>query len=214
VTCSASPSPSLFGYSPLAAQAAKKLGFDEDFLAEPFGDQEVQINQNSLGIPSEIKVVVPVFPEIKVKHDIPQSIKVDDIPPIRLVTEDAVPTEIKIIGQDTIPRTITLDASNVPEAIKLDASRLPNALQLQVPSEFPEIKVDASDLPREIEVTGIPDSLEVKIPSEIVAKLEVPENLEVPLVYKGGPVPVEFGKSTVIGEDDSPCFKLVPCSPK
>jgi len=209
---------SMFGYSPLAAQAAKRLGFDEDFLAEPFeSEPTVEINPNSLGIPSEIKIIAPVFPEIRIKHDIPETLKLDvpKIPNIQVELKDIIPTDIQIIGQDTIPRTIELNASNVPEAIKLDASEIPAALILEPASDFPEkIQLDASGLPKEIPVTGIPDSIEVKIPSEITARLEVPENIEVPLVYKGGPVPIEFGKSTLAGDGEAPCFQLIPCNPK
>jgi hypothetical protein len=79
---------------------------------------------------------------------------------------------------------------------------------------FPDIKIDASSIPETIKVTGIPESIEVKIPSEIKAKLEIPENLEIPLVYKGGPVPIQFDSSNLFGAEDRPCFALVPCEPK
>ena len=71
-------------------------------------------------------------------------------------------------------------------------------------------------MPKTIEVTGIPESIEIKgqIPSEIFIK--APENLEVPLVYKGGPIPIQLDmKSLSNGSDEeTPCFALVPCPKK
>jgi hypothetical protein len=76
------------------------------------------------------------------------------------------------------------------------------------------IRVDGSEIPDVIKVVGIPDVIEVKMPSEIVAKLEVPENLEIPLVYKGGPVPIQFDTSNLLEGEERACFALVPCNKK
>ena len=51
------------------------------------------------------------------------------------------------------------------------------------------------------------------MPEEIIAKLEIPDNLEVPLVYKGSPIPIQFD-NTNLGDGSGPCFTLVPCDPK
>jgi hypothetical protein len=48
---------------------------------------------------------------------------------------------------------------------------------------------------------------------EIIASLEIPENLEIPLVYKGPPIPVQF-ESTLGDNENQPCFTLVPCNPR
>jgi len=42
----------------------------------------------------------------------------------------------------------------------------------------------------------------------------VPENLEVPLVYRGGPVPVQFDSSSLAADGEQVCFALVPCGKK
>src|SRR5438128_1510715 len=62
----------------------------------------------------------------------------------------------------TIPRMITI-AHSIPEQIKLVS-------EINIPKE---IKIDASDLPRKIDVVGIPESIQVihNIPQEITVKL-------------------------------------------
>src|SRR5690606_6387546 len=106
--------------------------------------------------------------------------------------------------------------TNMPSVVKLDASELPRTIMLEIPSNFPSVlKLDASDIPSSIQVTGIPQSIELKgfVPSEIMIK--APENLEVPLVYKGGPIPFEFSsKKFTDGNDDLPCFAFLPCPQK
>lgn len=188
---------------------------DDDFIdALSLEDDINTIEAEDIGIPSEIKVIAPDIPDVKLLHDIPQRIRLDavDIPKIIQVrAEKPIPEVIEIKGT-SIPKSIELDASNVPRAIKLDTSDLPSAIPLEVPKDF-GIKLDASDVPETIQVVGIPDAIELKgeIPKEIIAKLEVPENIEIPLVYKGGPVPLELKMPKGESDENGPCFMLVPC---
>jgi len=78
------------------------------------------------------------------------------------------------------------------------------------------IKIDASDLPDCIRVTGIPDSIVVdsNIPDKIVAEFQMPEDVKVPLVYEGGPIPVKFTEANITDDNGDTCFRLVPCNPK
>jgi len=187
----------------------------EDFV-DDFDNDEFDIEINDLGIPSEIKVVVPKFPEIKVTHDIPEFINVNSDVPQRIVVyqADPIPKEIKIVNESVFPSTIKIDSSGIPDSIKIDSSSIPGYISL-VAVDIPEkIRIDGSEIPDTIKVVGIPESIEVKMPSEIVAKLQVPENLEIPLVYKGGPVPVQFDNSNLLGGDEQACFALVPCNKK
>jgi hypothetical protein len=188
---------------------------DENFV-DDFNTDNFDIEISDLGIPSEIKVVVPKFPDIKITHDIPKFIDIkSDIPnKIVLYQADLIPKEIKIINESVIPSVIALDSSSVPNSIRIDATAVPGFISL-VPVDIPSaIRLDGSEIPEFIRVVGIPDSIEVKMPSEIVARLEVPENLEIPLVYKGGPVPIQFDASNLMGGDEQACFALVPCNKK
>jgi hypothetical protein len=200
-----------------------KNRFDSQSLDDNFIDDfdenqamQVQIDNSELGIPSEIKIIAPEFPDIKITHNIPEVISVQSTLPSRIELYQENPIlhahEIKLIN-DVLPNTIEIKADNIPKSIKLDSSSLPSSISLAVP-DFPSIKIDASGIPDSIKVVGIPDSIEIKMPSEITAKLELPENLEVPLVYRGGPVPIQFDASNLSGGDGAPCFQLVPCDPK
>ena len=188
---------------------------DENFV-DDFNTDNFDIEISDIGIPSEIKVVVPKFPDIKITHDIPKFIDIkSDIPnKIVLYQADLIPKEIKIVNESVIPSVISIDSYGVPSSIKIDATSVPGFISL-VPVDIPSaIRLDGSEVPESIRVVGIPDSIEVKMPSEIVARLEVPENLEIPLVYKGGPVPIQFDTSNLLGGDEQACFALVPCNKK
>jgi hypothetical protein len=177
----------------------------------------IEIETADLGIPNEIKVVAPEIPDVKLRHDLPTEIwlRAPVISDIKIVGPlEPLPVSIDIVGGDEIPHTIEVKAENLPSSITLDASAVPEAIRLEVPADFPTtIRIDASDIPRTIQVVGIPDSIELKghIPSEIL--LKAPENLEVPLVYKGGPIPIQFDMKSFKGEgdEDAPCFAIVPC---
>jgi hypothetical protein len=216
------PSPSLMAtplrHSPLIAEVVKNLGFGEPLdINPPKPPIKEEPQAFDLGIPSEIIVVAPEMPNIKVVHDLPPTIALDvpSIPDVKLAWKDEpIPSEIRIVNETTLPRTINVIASEIPEAIKIDAAAIPTTLRLEPISNFPsKIELDTSEMPTELKVTGIPDSIDVKIPSEIVARLEVPENLEIPLVYKSGPIPIEFPKNSVPGTDnEAPCFHIIPCN--
>lgn len=200
------------GASPLRAARVTA----DDLLDETFQDTMdsiIQIDSDSLGIPSQIEIVVPKFPDLKLRHNLPESIELKSSLPesIELVQKIPLPTEILL--RSSVPDTIKLDSKDIPRSIPIDASGLPESIKLEIP-EMPKIKVDASDIPDSIKVIGIPDTIVVKMPSEIVARLEMPENLEVPMVYKGGPIPFRFDSSGFLGEGDHPCFALIPCNPK
>ena len=188
---------------------------DENFV-DDFNTDNFDIEISDIGIPSEIKVVVPKFPDIKISHDIPKFIDIkSDIPnKIVLYQADVIPKEIRIVSESVIPSVISVDSSGVPSSIKIDANSVPGFISL-VPVNIPtSIRLDGSEIPESIKVVGIPESIEVKMPSEIVARLQVPENLEIPLVYKGGPVPIQFDTSNLLGGDEQACFALVPCNKK
>jgi hypothetical protein len=175
----------------------------------------LEITSKSLGIPSEIRIIPPHLPDIKIVHDLDKAITLQ-LPDTPIQVQWAgrpLPDEIKIINE-SVPETISVLA-DIPRTIILDSSSLMGAsVRIEVPEDFPRsIKLDASDVPSTIQVTGFPRSITVEMPSKIVASLEVPENLEIPLVYRGGPVPIQF-ESNLTGDGEHPCFTLVPCGSK
>ena len=136
------------------------------------------------------------------------TVEVPTINDIRIIgPENQIPSEINIFSD--IPSIINV-FSDIPSIITVDYSNMPTVIRVEFP-EFPDLKIDSSTLST-IQVTGIPDTIELKgnIPSEIIIKMQ--ENLEIPLVYKGGAIPVQFDFSTPSGSTgNEPCFKLIPC---
>lgn len=203
--------------SPPAVMAAPQTDFDtfEDGFNRTL---KLTPDITPLGIPSEITVLVPDFPSvIQVHSDLPSMIQVNapTIPSVIEIKEllNPLPNEIRIINETNLPSSIALSIINLAEAIKVDASSIPTSIDL-VAINLPEkILIDASDIPDKIQVIGIPSAIELKgqIPSEIFVK--VPENMEIPLVYKGGPIPVQFdlGKLGDPNDDGPPCFAITPC---
>ena len=140
---------------------------DENFV-DDFNTDNFDIEIGDIGIPSEIKVVVPKFPDIKITHDIPNFIDIkSDIPnKIVLYQADLIPKEIKIVNESVIPSVIALDSSSVPNSIRIDATSVPGFISL-IPVNIPStIRLDGSEIPEFIRVVGIPESIEVKMPSE------------------------------------------------
>jgi hypothetical protein len=206
VSCAAAPA--LMARNP--GLAADWEDFEDGFA------MQMKPNVTALGIPNEIKIIAPEFPDIRVQHDIPsiieiKSIKIPEVIQIK-APDKPIPSEIHIINETNIPDYIRLDSSDLPSAINVK-SDLPTQINL-VPINIPNrIMIDGSDIPDKIQVVGIPSVIEIKgeVPSEIFLKM--PEDMEIPLVYRGGPIPVQFdlGKLGDPNEEGPPCFAITPC---
>lgn len=188
----------------------RALSYDENYV-DSFSNADGMAESVGLGIPTEIYVVAPEFPEIK--HDLPSVINllVPEIPDIKIVgPEIPIPNTISFIGEPDIPEEIKL-LSDLPSSILLDASAIPLSIKLDVPEKFPTIFVDGSSIPSTIQIIGMPSSIELigSIPSEVW--LKAPEDLKVPLVYEGGPIPMQFVTPGAGDDDEGPCFRLVAC---
>ena len=180
----------------------------------------MDVNYDFVGIPEEIKLVVPEINDIMVLHDIPEfiSVIVPDMKDINVVFSQPIPEEINI--NHNIPEKINIDAGSIPQFIRISNESLPSIINLYSEVEIPKsIKIDFDDMPRSISVTGIPDHIELvgSIPSEI--KLSMPENPEIEMVYKGSPieVKVELDYKKLLGDqadEDLPCFAIIPCPPR
>lgn len=177
------------------------------------------IEVDSLGIPSVINIVPPNIPPLTVDaSNIPSSIKIEkvDIPEqIKIIAPDVrLPSEIKIVSEADIPKSIFLDATSVPTIIQIK-SDIPEFIGLNIPENFPrEIKIDASGIPSQIQVVGIPPVIEINgnIPSTI--QLLMPEKPEIEMVYKGAPIDVkiQLDISKITGDDQKlNCVAIVPC---
>ena len=206
VQCPTSSVPSFMG--PISAQ-----NFEEPSMS-------TMIEVESLGIPSVINIVPPNIPPIKIdSSDVPSSIKIEQIQnipeEIRIVSPNLfIPSEIRLVSEGIIPSSIKLDSSGVPSVIKLE-SNIPEFIGLKIPDNFPtEIKLNASEIPDQIQVVGIPPVIELKgeIPSTI--QLVMPEKPEIEMVYKGAPIDVkiQLDISKVAGDGQNlNCVAIVPC---
>ena len=180
----------------------------------------MEVNYDFVGIPDEIKLVVPEISDIMVLHDIPEyiSVIVPEIKDINVIFNQPIPSEINI--SHNIPEKINIDAGSIPEFIKISNENVPSVINLHSDIKIPEtIKLDFANMPTSISVTGIPDHIELvgSIPSEI--KLNMPDNPEIEMVYKGSPieVKVELDYKKLIGDEnaeDLPCFAIIPCPPR
>jgi hypothetical protein len=176
---------------------------------------EMQIE--NLGIPSEIRVIMPEIKDIKILHDVPEVIRIQEfsIPDVKFVAPE-IPTIIKIQADNlNLPSVIALQAADLPSTIRIDASGIPNTIKLEMPEIMPVIKIDASEIPDKIKVVGIPSTIElVGAPSAI--QLVMPEKPEIELVYKGAPIDVKINldMTKITGEDGkAQCVAIVPCNP-
>lgn len=166
---------------------------------------------NNFNIPSEINLIVPKIPDVKVIHDIPTAIEI-------ISPKIPLPERISIVAESNIPSVIEIKGYDIPKTIILDASNLPKSIPIEVPDNFPKsIKIDASDIPSVMHVIGIPQTIEIKgIPEYL--ELKMPENPEVELVYKGSPIPLDVKvhldiSSIASDELKKNCVAIVPCTP-
>lgn len=175
-----------------------------------------------LGIPSVINIVAPHIPDIKLIHNIPVQISIDapEIPDTIKITGplEPIPTQIEIVYSEPIPASIMLITDNVPTVIdvRFDTSAFCNiqlpVLEINASSIPTAILIDGSEVPTLIQVVGIPDTISIShdIPTQII--ISSPKDWAIPLTYIGGPVPIQFDTSNLIGEDgETTCFALTPC---
>jgi len=219
-TCSCTVSVVCPGGSP-SPFAAKSMFVDDDFIDGFEYDTPIDLEpMENLGIPSEIKIMAPDLPEIKIVTDIPTklTVEVPEIPDIKILSPEVpLPTQIEIVNKTDLPKSIAIDASGIPKAINVDMPfKIPEKINVELPDDFPTtIKIDASEIPDRIQVIGIPESIKVEgIPDKIITEFKMPEDAKIPLVYEGGPIPVKFSEASITDDDGEVCFKLVPCNPK
>jgi hypothetical protein len=203
-------------YSKEDLEMMKELGDDyKDFF--PDADDTFQVEYSGIGIPSEIAILPPKFPDIQVRHDLPKDITIVkgdfDLPStIKILPPDTpIPTEIHVINNN-VPSSIEL-VSDVPSIISI-VHDIPNRIVIESIANIPSIiKIDGSDIPDQIKIVGCPETIELVFPQERI-KLAIDDDLEVPLVYKGAPIElkIDMPKFFVTNEDDDdyPRVKIIP----
>lgn len=184
------------------------------FTAPDPGFENIELQYDMVGFPSEIKIVAPDIPPVELKHDIPEfiSLLVPEFKDIRIIgPEIPIPHEIKIIA----PEIGTIISLEMPSSIKLDfdSQSLPAAIPLVFPDKMPIISFA---IPENIKVVGIPEVIRIDHPVPSVIKMEIPEGLKVPLVFEGPPISAAvkidwgFGDKVFEGEEEIQRFAIIP----
>lgn len=203
--------------------------FGEEFADIFQANNQVNVEYEQMGIPSQIEVLVPEFPKIEVDStSIPKTIEVTleeaklpevfrtgvfriegDIPSELRVIHD-LPKELKVVTSDDFPRQLELVASK----------DLPRQIDLVMSKPIPEtIFVDAQGIPKKIMVEGFSDIITVKglEPFMDGLKLLPPETMPpVEMVYNGPPIEMKLVLDSIMSTDESGnknCVMIVPCTP-
>lgn len=206
-------------YSAEDLKLMKELGDDyKDFFPEA---DSFEVEYDSIGIPTEIKIVPPQFPEIKVSHDIPKQIEIvagnfDLDGTIQILPPATpLPTEIHVINKG-VPTFIEL-LSDVPSVIRVDHN-IPDHIVIESLVEIPSvIKLDGSDIREEIRLVGAPETIELVFPQQVIKLVpdESLESLEIPLVFKSAPIECKIDMPKWLSapdddDDEYPRVKIIP----
>lgn len=207
--------------------------FGEEFADLFEMNKTMKVEYESVGIPTEIRVIMPE--DVTVKLDTSdldeKKIRID-------ATGVNIPTDIRIYGPDSpIPNSIKLDGSNLPEqfdlvyrgeAIPIDASSLPRSIKLEMekdiphtilvemPKPIPEKIVIESNIPDTITLIG-PTSIPISIPENVFLPVKFPDKMpEVEMVWRGNPIEVKITMDEITKKDadGKNCVMIVPCPAK
>jgi hypothetical protein len=156
--------------------------------------RKIQIDANSVNIPTDIKIHGPDSP-------IPDSIKFD-VSDLNEAINNLRDINIKV------------DFSETPKTIKVETDgKIPERIMVEMAQPIPTTIVIKHDLPNSIELIA-PLSIPLSLPPDLVIPLKFPEIMpEVPLVFRGGPIELKVTMDDVVtkSEDGKNCFMLVPC---
>lgn len=221
-----------------AIKTPERFAVDDKLISEfgqEFADlfetkQTMKVEYEQVGIPSEIKVVLPE--ESSVRLDTSElankKIQIDS-------SGINIPSNIRIYGPDSpIPNSIAfdaseliesieklqnispikIDASNIPSSIKLDIEKeIPKTILVEMPRPIPEKIVVESSIPDKIILEG-PTGIPLLIPDEFALPIKFPDKMpEIELVWRGSPIEVKVTMDEVINKeaDGKNCVMIVPC---
>ncbi len=154
--------------TPTPPVAMAPFGFGP--MAETQEQDTIPVTAADIGIPDEIRLIVPRIPE---------EIKI-------LGPSQPIPTEITIKGD--IPRSIEVK-HNFPDKIFVDGSSIPRSILVEPAPNFPSVlRLEVTGMPQTLQVTGIPQSIKIEEDIPRTIQLLMPENPVVLMSYVGLPV--------------------------
>lgn len=187
--------------TPLALAATDPMGLTNDMLGI---GKDIQVEYDISGFPSEIKIIPPEIPDVRIVHDVPTEItvKFPEFPNLKFDVPEF--RDVKILPPET---QLTIEAVGIPRFITLESKTpIPDRIELYSSVEIPEKIVLEHDIPRVIRVEGLPDIIRVEHDIPSVIRVEMPEKPEIELVYKGSPIPVQvqLDVQKALGDKDNP----------
>jgi hypothetical protein len=194
--------------TPLALAATDPLGLTSDMLGV---GKDIQVEYDISGFPSEVRMIPPDIPDVRIVHDLPSEVFVRTpvFPDIKFEIPEF--RDIKILPPET---QLTIEAIGIPDSIKLESTvKIPERIELFVPVKIPEKITIEHNLPSVIRVEGLPDVIRLEHNLPTFIELKLPEKPEIELVYKGSPIPVQIQLDIQKLADDEnyPCVALIPC---
>lgn len=197
--------------TPLALAATDPMGLTDDMLGV---GKDIQVEYDVSGFPSEIKVIPPEIPDVRIVHDLPTEItvKLPEFPEIKIAAPEF--RDIRILPPET---QLTIEAIGIPDSIRLETTTpIPERIELFTQVAIPEKIMIEHDIPRIIRVEGLPDVIRVEHNLPSVIRVEMPEKPEIELVYKGSPIPVQvqLDVQKALGDRDNPIHVAIVSSGK
>lgn len=216
----------------------ERFAADEKLMAdfgEEFADlfetkQTMKVEYEPVGIPSEIRVIMPENTNVK--------LNVEDLDNKKIQIDASgldIPQQIQIYGPESpIPDSIVFDASDlveaierlqemppikvdfsdIPSSIKLEMERdIPNTILVEMPNPIPEKIIVESEIPDKIILEG-PEGIPLLLPEEFVLPVKFPDKMpEVEMVWRGSPIEVKITMDEVLDKeaDGKNCVMIVPC---
>jgi hypothetical protein len=113
------------------------------------------------------------------------------------------PTEIELVGRDIPTKVVVEMEKPIPEKILVEQVK-----------PIPEEILVKHDIPSELSITGMPESLEITIPENMGIPVIFPDKMpEMELVYKGAPIEMKITMDEMIAqnEDGNNCVMITPC---
>jgi len=214
-------------------KSAKPNEFGDEF-SDIFQAESLDVAYEPLDIPREIKLVVPENYRDEIRLDcstlpdaiqvdasqLPSTIKVDSNIPARIVLEGPdtpLPSEIRLVQQHPLPEKIMVEGLTLPERIVVELrDTIPERIIVEQLQPLPDvIRIDASDMPRKVQIEGMPSSVQVTgFPAGI--PVIFPEQMPaIPLVYNGPAIEMKLTMEPLPGADAEgkyPCVMLTPCN--
>jgi hypothetical protein len=202
--------------------------FGSEFADLFEANDAVKVEYEPVGIPSEIKVVVPEEMKLGIdgsdlaKHKIKIDCSEVNLPKDIFVhgPDAPIPTSISFEPHDLpseIPlvykgQAIPVDASSVPTTIKIEDT-IPERIVVEMPRPIPERIIVESNIPSEITLLA-PESIPIHVPKDVFLPVKFPDVMpQLEMVYKGAPIELKITMDELVSKtaDGKQCVMLIPC---